>query len=80
MAFVQELTQQVVALTTEVGALTSRLVLAEQTQSKKGITSGVFDQNKLYSKDLKEGSSFRAWSSRFIAWLRMDNADSTSRL
>ena len=90
MAFVQELTQQVVALTTEVGALTGRLVLAEQeivrrseTQSKKGNTCGVFDQKTHCPKDLKKGSSFRAWSSRFIAWLRMDNAEVaalTSRL
>ena len=85
-ASVEQLTRQVVALTTEVGTLANRLVFTEQEivrrgtgapagNGKKGGGSGVFDQKKLYPKDLKESASFRSWASRFIAWLRMDSSE-----
>ena len=37
--------------------------------------SGIFDKKKLYPKELKENTSFRSWSDRFIAWVSMDDAD-----
>ena len=37
--------------------------------------SGIFDKKKLYPKELKENTSFRTWSERFISWVSMDDAD-----
>ena len=82
MASLQELTAQVVALTAEVQGLTGRLAIAEQAASAQqmqggngggGGGAGVFDKKRLYPKDLKDTTSFRAWAERFIAWLSMDN-------
>ena len=80
MASLQEFTAQVVALTDTVQTLTNRLGVAEQLATLQqgragGKESGVFDQKRLYPKDLKEGSSFRSWSDRFLAWLSMDNEE-----
>ena len=65
MALLQELTAQVVALTYTVQTLGSRLQVAEQLVTLPqgragGKESGVFDQKRLYPKELKEGSSFRS--------------------
>ena len=85
MATLQELTAQVVALTAEVQSLTGRLTVAEQAASAQqaqggtggngGGGAGVFDKKRLYPKELKETTSFRTWSERFIAWITMDNED-----
>ena len=75
----QELTDQVVALTDQVQTLSTRLQVAEgnvtmqaQTGSRGGEGS-VFDTKRLYPKELKDNTSFRSWSERFLAWLSMDN-------
>ena len=47
-------------------------------QSKSGSRGGdgsVFDKKRLYPKELKDNSSFRSWSERFLAWLSMDNEE-----
>ena len=83
MASMAELTAQVVALTDQVATLMTRVAVAEQnvTMSAQGPRnqmsgdSGIFDKKKLYPKELKENTSFRTWSERFIAWVSMDDAD-----
>ena len=80
---IAELTAQVTALTDQLNTLTSRLSIAEQNQtlhaaqagSRGGGDAGVFDKKRLYPKELKEASSFRSWSERFLAWLEMDNEE-----
>ena len=80
-AFNDELTAQIVILIDQIQTLSNRLNIAEQNamsqaQGKsRGRDSGVFDKKKLYSKDLKDGSSFCTWSERFLAWVTMDNED-----
>ena len=60
-----ELTAQIVAVTTEVQVLKSRLMVAEQNltlsqgSGNKNV-GGVFDKKRLYPSQLKESSSFRA--------------------
>jgi len=75
-----ELTAQIVLLTDQIQTLSNRLSTAEQNQTlqhagSKGREHGVFDKERLYPKELKEASSFRSWSERFIAWIEMDNAE-----
>ena len=80
----QELTAQVVALTDQLQTVETRLQVAEnnvtmqaqqaQTGSRGGDGS-VFDKKRLYPKELKDNSSFRSWSERFLAWLSMDNQE-----
>ena len=79
-ASMQEVTDQVVALTDQVQVLSTRLQDAEnnttlqtQTGSRDG-DSGVFDKKPLCPKEIKDNTSFRSWSERFVAWLSMDNA------
>ena len=76
-ASVAELTAQVVALTDQVQTLTMRVGAAEHhavapTQSSD---SGIFDKRKLYPKELKENTSFKTWSERFIALVAMENEE-----
>ena len=78
MAFIAELTAQVVALTDQVHTLTSRVIVAEQNVTMSvtrtgGSDSGVFDKKRLYPKELKDNTSFRSWSEQFKAWVAMDN-------
>ena len=84
MASLQELTNQVVALTAEVQGLTNRLAIAEQQaggaqqvqgNGGNGGGAGVFDKKRLYPKDLKDTTGFRSWAERFIAWISMDNEE-----
>ena len=83
MASSGELAAQVVALTDQVTTLMTRVAVAEQnvTMSAQGPRnqmsgdSGIFDKKKLYPRELKENTSFRTWSERFIAWVSMDDAD-----
>ena len=79
MAYLQELTAQVVALTDQVQTLSSRLQVAEGLATLHGAggkkESGVCDVKRLYPKEFKDTSSFRFWSERFIAWLAMDNEE-----
>ena len=86
MASNQELTNQLVALTDANNALAKRLDLAEvelvrqkglvtagQGHGGQGGGSGVFDNKRLYPKELKEHTVFRTWAERFIAWIAMDS-------
>ena len=81
MAYIGEVTAQVVALTDQVQTLTARVTVAEQnvmmsvTRTGGSNDSGVFDKERLYPKELKETSSFRSWSEWFIAWVAMDSED-----
>ena len=86
MASNAELTQQLVVLTDQVATLNDRLIVAEQNASAaqaqgggggmgRGSDSGIFDKKRLYPKELRDQTSFRSWSERFIAWITMDNAD-----
>ena len=82
MASNAELTAQIVSLNDQIQTLNNRLSIAEQNAllqaqggSKGGGDSGVFDKKRLYPKDLKDGSSFRSWSERFLAWVTMDNEE-----
>ena len=81
MASLAELTAQVVALTGQVQTLTTRVAVAEQNVTlsvpRTGWSndSGIFDKRKLYPKELKENTSFRSWSERFIAWVAVDNEE-----
>ena len=85
-ASIAELTAQVVALTAEVQTLTTRLGIAEQAVATGGQQgagngngkAGVFDQKRLYQKELKETTSFRPWAERFVAWVTMDNEEAVS--
>ena len=71
MATLGEVTQQVVALTAEVSALTTRLAAAEQEAQRggsKGSGKGgggdkgsVFDKARLYPKELKDTTNFSSW-------------------
>ena len=76
-----ELTAQIIILTDQIQSLTNRVSIAEQnvtlqTQGgSRGGDSGIFDKKKLYPKDLKDGSSFRTWSERFLAWVTMDSEE-----
>ena len=76
-----ELTAQIIILTDQIQTLNNRVSIAEQNASlqtqggSRGGDSGVFDEKKLYPKDLKDGSSFRTWSERFLAWVTMDNEE-----
>ena len=78
-----ELTAQIIILSDQIQTLTNRVAIAEQNAtlqaqgggSRGGGDSGVFDKKKLYPKDLKDGSSFKTWSERFLAWVSMDNQD-----
>ena len=45
------------------------------SRARQGKDSGVFDQKRLYPKELEEANSFRSWSEHFIAWLSMDNEE-----
>ena len=78
MASIAELTAQVVALTDQVQTLTMRVGAAEHhavapRSGPQSSDSGIFDKRKLYPKELRETSSFRTWSERFIAWVAMEN-------
>ena len=81
MASNQELTDQVIALSDQVQTLATRLLVAEgnvtmQAQGgSRGGEGSVFDKKRLYPKELKDNTSFRSWSERFIAWLSMDNEE-----
>ena len=77
MASVAELTAQVVALTDQVQTLTMRVGAAEHhaIAPKQSNDSGIFDKRKLYPKELKENTSFKSWSERFIAWVAMENSE-----
>ena len=81
MVTIAELTAQVVALTDQVQTLTSRIAVAEHNVTMSAPRtggsndSGIFDTKRPYPKELKENTSFRAWSERFIAWLAMDNEE-----
>ena len=83
MASIAELTQQVVVLTDQVQTLNDRLIVAEQKATAmqtqggmgRGSDSGIFDKKRLYPKELRDSTSFRSWSERFIAWITMDNPD-----
>ena len=72
-ASMQELIDQVVTLTDQVQTLSARLQVAENNvtmQSQTGSRGGdgsVFDKKRLYPKELKDNSSFRSWSERFLA-------------
>ena len=61
--------------------MTARLTVAEQNASVQQAQgtgrneSGVSDKKRLYPRELKDNSSFRSWSDRFISWLEMDNVD-----
>ena len=74
---VAELTAQVVALTDQVQTLTMRIGAAEHhaiaPRTGQPSDSGIFDKRKLYPNELKENSSFRTLSERFIAWVSMEN-------
>ena len=76
-----ELINQVVQLTDQLQTLSARLQVAEnnvtmQTLSgPRGGDGSVFDKKRLYPKELKDNSSFRSWSERFLAWLSLDNAE-----
>ena len=37
--------------------------------------SGIFDKRKLDPKELKENTSSKTWSERFIAWVAMENEE-----
>ena len=80
-ASMQELTDQVVALTDQVQTLQTRLQVAENNvtmQAQTGSRGGdgcVFDKKGLYPKELQDNSSFRSWSERFLAWLSMDSPE-----
>ena len=41
----------------------------------RGSDSGIFDKKRLYPKELRDLTSFRLWSERFIAWITMDNSE-----
>lgn len=80
MASIAELTAQVVALTDQVQTPIARVTVAEQNVTMSvtrtgGADSAVFDKKRLYPKELKENTSFRSWSERFIAWVAMDNEE-----
>ena len=83
MASLAEVTQQVVVLIDQVQTLNDRLVVAEQNVTAaqaqagmgRGSDSGIFDKKRLYPKELRDSTSFRSWSERFIAWITMDNAE-----
>ena len=83
MTSLSELTQQVVMLTDQIQVLTDRLAVAEQntpslqTQGAigRGSDSGAFAKKRLYPKELRDSTSFRSWSERFVAWIKMDNAE-----
>ena len=34
---------------------------------------GIFDKKRLYPKELRETTSFKSWSDRFLSWLSMDD-------
>ena len=61
--------------------LTSRVAVAEQNvtmsapRTEGSSDSGIFDKKRLYTKELKENTSFRSWSERLIAWVAMDNEE-----
>ena len=78
-ASVAELTAQVVALTDQVQTLTMRIGAAEHhavaPRAGHSSDSGIFDKRKLNPKELRENSSFRTWSERFIAWVAMENEE-----
>jgi hypothetical protein len=76
VASIAELTAQVVALTDQVQTLTMRVGAAEHhavALKPQSSDSRIFDKRKLYPKELRENSSFRTWSERFIAWVAMEN-------
>ena len=81
MASIAELTVQVVASTDQVHTLMTRVAVAEQNVTMSALRtrgskdSGIFDKKRLYSKALKENTSFRSWSERFIAWVAVDNEE-----
>ena len=81
MASNQELTDQIIALNDQVKSLSTRLLFAEGNASmqaqggSRGGEGSVFDKKRLYPKELKDSTSFRSWSERFIAWLSMDNEE-----
>ena len=83
MASNAELTAQIVSFHDQIITLNTRLSIAEQNallQAQGGSKggggdSGVFDKKRLYPKDLQDGSSFRSWSERFLAWVTMDNEE-----
>ena len=61
----QEFTAQVVALTDQVQTLSTHLQVAEQLATEQqrkagGEESGVFDQKRLYPKEIKGTTSFRS--------------------
>ena len=76
-----ELTAQIIILTDQILTLINRVSIAEQNATlqaqggSRGGDSGIFDKKKLYQKALKDGSSFRTWSERFLAWVTMDNQE-----
>ena len=85
MASLAEVTQQVVVLIDQVQTLNDRLIVAEQNATAaqaqgrggmgRGSDSGIFDKKRLYPKELRDSTSFRSWSERFIAWITMDNPE-----
>ena len=77
MAFVAELTDQIIQLGQRLG-LAEAEVIRQKTLIKELQTSGgsreqgqgqssVFDKKRLYPKDLREGSNFKRWSEWFVA-------------
>ena len=76
-ASVAELTARVVALTDQVQTLTMRIGAAEHhaiaPRAGQSSDSGIFDKRKLYPKELKESTSLKTWSERFIACVAMEN-------
>ena len=85
MASVEELTAQLVALTSEVQTLRNRVAVAEQNLAASagqnagggahGSNSGVFDKKRLYPEKLKEEKYFTSWADDVLQWIALDNED-----
>ena len=88
MANAQELTAQIVGLTSEVQTLKNRVAVAEQNLAALighgqgsghcGGNSGVFDKKRLHPEELKEEKYFKSWAEDVIQWIGMDNDEVAS--